>query len=98
MADNIKLKDLAGNEINYNNIKTIKIPKATEASAEQEGEVEYAEYIQPDLYDGETTVTPRATQVILETADTYLEQNVVIDPIPYTEVTNLAGGKTVTIG
>lgn len=98
MAENIKLKDLVGNERSYNNIKVIKIPKATEVSVEQEGEVEYAEYIQPDLYDGGFTVTPGADQVTLKTAETYLKQNVVIEPIPYTVVTNLAGGKTVTIG
>lgn len=92
---NIKLKDLVGNEKKYENIKVIKIPKA---SSEQEGEVEYAEYIQPDLYDGDTIVTPGTDRVTLATKDTYLEEDVVIDRVPYKVESNEAGGMTATIG
>lgn len=44
------------------------------------------------------TVTPDATGfTVLPTGADYLSQ-VVVNPIPYTEVVNLAGGLTVTIG
>ena len=35
---------------------------------------------------------------VLETAKRYLSKNIVVKAIPYAEVSNLFGGKTVTIG
>ena len=39
--------------------------------------------------DGETT---------LETAQTYLDRDIVVQAIPYAEVSNIKGGLTATIG
>ena len=49
-------------------------------------------------YKGEYVVTPRVAAQTLYTAQKYLEQDVVINKIPYFEVTNNSGGKTASIG
>lgn len=50
-------------------------------------------------YDGAYTVIPSATDAqTLETAKTYLDADVKIEKIPYAEVSNAAGGTTITIG
>ena len=50
-------------------------------------------------YQGQYEVTPKANfDQILRTKDKVLEENLVIAQIPYTEVSNLAGGTTVIIG
>ena len=50
-------------------------------------------------YNGPYTVTPLAgDEVILETEDKLLLENVTVLEIPYAEVSNLQGGYTVTIG
>lgn len=50
-------------------------------------------------YDGPYQVTPMAnTAQILPTADLVMQEDVIIHEIPYSEVSNLSGGKTATIG
>ena len=52
-----------------------------------------------DVYNGQYTVTPLPNvEQILRTDNKILKHDIVIQPIPYAEVSNLAGGKTVTIG
>lgn len=51
------------------------------------------------LYDGAYEVTPLVNaDTIMQTSGTYLDRNVVVQAIPYQEVSNLSGGKTATIG
>lgn len=49
-------------------------------------------------YKGDYVVTPRVSEQKLATADKVLNNDVVVREIPYAEVSNLTGGKTVTIG
>ena len=51
------------------------------------------------LYDGEYRITPLPlVEQILQTSQTLLEQNIVVEPIPYAQTSNSAGGYTVIIG
>lgn len=86
---NVQLLDIVKRHKTYEGIRSVAVPTP-------DGGEEI--YFQPDIYDGTTTVTPGADPVTLATAETYLERDVVIGAIPYAEVTNQAGGKTVTIG
>lgn len=45
-------------------------------------------------YKGEHTVTPSRKAKVLETANKVLSENITIVAIPYSEVSNLGGGKT----
>lgn len=49
-------------------------------------------------YKGDYVVTPRVSEQRLATAEKVLHNDVVVREIPYAEVSNLTGGKTVTIG
>ena len=50
-------------------------------------------------YSGVWSVTPLInTQTTLETAQTYLDRDIVVEAIPYAEVSNISGGMTATIG
>ena len=52
-----------------------------------------------ERYNGQYEVTPLPlVEQILQTKDTVLEDNIVIQPIPFHQVDNAAGGRTVTIG
>ena len=52
-----------------------------------------------ERYTGQYDVIPLPlVQQILNTKDTVLEDNIIIEPIPFQTVTNLAGGYTVNIG
>ena len=50
------------------------------------------------IYDGEYSVTPRFHEQKLETKEKLMTDDVTVDVIPVHEVTNPAGGITVTIG
>ena len=53
----------------------------------------------PPTYDGDYTVTPSAEVAItLETSKKMLYSDITVNKIPYAEVSNNKGGKTVTIG
>ena len=45
-------------------------------------------------YVGEYTVTPSRKQQVLETQNKLLKENITVIEIPYSEVSNLGGGKT----
>lgn len=52
----------------------------------------------PPVYDGETIVTPSASEdKILHTADKMMVSDVTVEQIPYSEVSNTSNGITVTI-
>ena len=52
----------------------------------------------PPVYDGETTVIPSAvTEQILQTKEKIVKEDITINKIPYAEVSNDAGGYTVSI-
>lgn len=62
----------------------------------EEGGAKWAEL---PAYGGAWSVTPLAsTQTTLETAQTYLDRDIVVEAIPYAEVSNISGGMTATIG
>lgn len=49
-------------------------------------------------YEGSYIITPGADSKTIATNDKHLSQDIVIEPIPYAEVSNDANGYTVTIG
>ena len=50
-------------------------------------------------YEGSYTVIPNAnSDVVLNTDERFLDQNITVRKIPYESVSNLQGGQTVTIG
>lgn len=49
-------------------------------------------------YTGETRVTPKFEEVTLATKNLRMPDDVVVEPIPITEVSNPAGGITFIIG
>lgn len=49
-------------------------------------------------YTGAYEVTPSTEQQMLETKDLVMDDDVTVKKIPFYEVTNAAGGTTVTIG
>lgn len=52
-----------------------------------------------DVYDGTYTVTPAVDQQqTLKTSQKLMQADVIVNAIPYAEVTNASNGKTVTIG
>ena len=51
-----------------------------------------------DLYPGPYTITPRVYEQTMNTDNLLMEQDVLIYSIPLTEVSNIQGGKTATIG
>ena len=51
----------------------------------------------PD-YEGDYSVTPKIDEQILPTKDTSMVDDMTVEAIPYHEVTNPQGGKTITIG
>lgn len=50
------------------------------------------------FYNGEYTVTPAPRSQVLETSRKVMRNNVVVQGIPYYEVSNLSGGYTANIG
>lgn len=89
MASDIKLKNLVGTEKEYRGVKSVFLPRADGEGTE--------EYIQPEMQVRE--VTPRAEAQEIEPEDNFDGlSKVVVAKIPYSETSNEAGGKTVTIG
>jgi hypothetical protein len=50
------------------------------------------------VYEGTYVVTPITDSITLETSQKYMESDVVVEKIPYGEVSNSAGGVTASIG
>lgn len=61
------------------------------------GHLSIPEYV-GKTYDGPYEVTPASDFQLLPTADRVLEDDILVHPIPYSEVSNEQGGITVTIG
>ena len=51
-----------------------------------------------EFYDGRYIVTPKSSKQTLDTTNKLFQGDLVVDKIPYAEVTNEKGGLTVTIG
>lgn len=51
-----------------------------------------------EIWNGNYIVTPTIAAQILETQGKVMKNNMVINKIPYTEVSNTSGGNTVRIG
>lgn len=51
-----------------------------------------------DVYPGPYAITPRVYEQTMNTENLLMEQDVLIYSIPLTEVSNIQGGKTATIG
>ena len=51
-----------------------------------------------DVYEGEYSIIPKIETQTLNTANKLMQSNVIVEKIPYAEVTNSSNGKTVTIG
>lgn len=51
-----------------------------------------------EVYEGSYRVTPAVSSQTLGTAHKLMQADVVVEEIPYAEVTNNSGGKTATIG
>lgn len=51
-----------------------------------------------DVYEGTYKVIPSVSSQTLNTANKLMQADVIVEQIPYAEVTNNSGGKTVTIG
>lgn len=49
-------------------------------------------------YDGAYDVVPGREETVLETKDCIMDDDVTVHPIPFYQVSNLSGGKTVYIG
>ncbi len=49
-------------------------------------------------YEGPSSVTPSSAEQTLFTADRVTKENIKIKSIPYTEISNYAGGNTAIIG
>lgn len=49
-------------------------------------------------YEGSYEVVPSGEFQLLPTTEKYLEDDIIVHPIPYSEVSNKYGGYTVTIG
>jgi hypothetical protein len=51
-----------------------------------------------DSYTGTYVITPGSSTTVLNTSKKMMGSNIIVEQIPYAEVDNPAGGKTVTIG
>lgn len=54
--------------------------------------------IDVEPYEGEYSITPKVTSQTLDTQNKLMQSDLVVEKIPYAEVTNVSNGKTVTIG
>ena len=51
-----------------------------------------------DIYEGEYKITPKIEMQTLPTAQKSMQKDMIIEAIPYAEVSNAFNGQTVTIG
>lgn len=78
-------------KVNFNNVNQ----RFTVGFSEKIQITEGGEY---PFYEGEYEVTPSTEEQILKTAKKSLNEDIKVKNIPYFEVSNNAGGTTVTIG
>lgn len=80
-------------------IQTVSLSGAIQESINLRGSLILPAIIQEsDYYSGSTDVIPSEKEQILYTEGKTLIDNIFVRPIPYAEVSNDYGGKTVTIG
>lgn len=69
------------------------------AQATLSGRVQLAESTKKELYTGDYSVTPSTrSDIVLDTAGKTMTEDLTVTKVPYLEVSNLYGGKTITIG
>lgn len=51
-----------------------------------------------EVYEGSYKVTPTVSSQTLDTSNKLMQADVLVDKIPYAEVSNNSGGKTASIG
>lgn len=51
-----------------------------------------------DVYEGAYKVIPSVSSQTLDTANKLMQSDVIVEQIPYAEVSNTSGGKTASIG
>ena len=71
---------------------TVEIPESGDIT------VEIPEVDEGNPYMGDYEVIPSINFQLLPTAECHLEEDILVRPIPYAEVSNLSGGYTATIG
>lgn len=77
--------------------------EATFSELESRMEVDFGEVqkctelVGGELYDGACTVLPKVEDQVLQTQNKIMPDNVTVKAVPYAEVSNQAGGVTVTI-
>lgn len=59
---------------------------------------QFKEVLGTETYKGEYEVVPRVNKQVLETKNKTMTDDVTVLEIPYSEVDNLSGGQTITIG
>ena len=76
------------------------LPPVTEADNGKILKVVDGEWVagEMDTYDEDYWVTPGERAQILKTDQKLMKRNMIVEAIPYLEVTNSSGGTTVTIG
>lgn len=62
------------------------------------GELSVPERIKADPYEGPWDIIPDTDFNLLPTADRWCEDDILVHPIPYSEVSNTSGGYTAIIG
>lgn len=67
-------------------------------NAEVNGYIDHAKTKPLPWYEGDYELTPVWENVTIETKQKSMQEDVTMQAIPYAEVDNLAGGKTVIIG
>lgn len=77
---------------------TSKLSGVLSGTGQLEGVLSIPERYGGDPYQGDYEVIPSAGFQLLLTADKTLEDDILVHPIPYSEVSNLSGGYTATIG
>lgn len=73
------------------------IPNLTVGNVLLEGELEVGSGGRLPNFEGDYTVTPKVSAQTLETKNKSMTADVVIEEIPYSEVSNPSGGNTVNI-
>lgn len=59
---------------------------------------QFKEILGTETYKGDYTVIPKVEEQVMETKNKTMTDNVTVLKIPYSEVDNLSGGQTITIG
>ena len=66
-------------------------------SGQMEGELSIPDRI-GNRYEGSYDIVPSADFQLLPTAECFMDDDMIVHPIPYAEVSNVSGGYTATIG